>query len=169
MGRTLLPRDISPIPIQAVLPQFHQQFKYLLLTMPRIEAILMPYTKSMNIWHCPSDHGDPKIPFYFNSSGELQTLSFIPTIFQAAGTSYDYNLWPGLYDLPYPGYCYQGNKEVSVSHLPIVHDISIFSHKPSEDLTPRINELYADGHVKMAIGYGVFGDFIDCFGNNVNE
>ena len=63
-----------------------------LLAMPYLHDLLFTYTKSHEIWRCPSDTGFHSLPDWpDHATGEPITLEAQPSAFDAFGTSYTYN------------------------------------------------------------------------------
>ncbi len=169
LGKTLKQPYISPLSIQILPSQIKISAKYLLLTMPRIQTILLPYDSHSNIiWKCPSDNGIGSVGM-FDVQGNVHQIPISLSAYLSQGTSYDYNLWPALLHQQYPGVCYDGNVIDSDASLALVQDISGNFHQPDTAILPYYNILYADGHVKISSGFGSTFDFLRCFGNIVNE
>ncbi len=108
-------------------------------TTPMIQEVLMPYTKSAQLWGCPSDTG------YDFDDIISQPLDARPTSYQKFGLSYAYRTeltWKNLSDsaLPRP------------AETNVLCDSNGGWHGSSSDpfdrSAKRYNMLFADGHVK---------------------
>jgi len=63
--------------------------------MPRVDQVLLPYTKSKQLWCCPSDTGFASLDPSFSGRGTLQ-MSASPSQYAEYGMSYGYRTELGL-------------------------------------------------------------------------
>ncbi len=100
----------------------------ILSTMPRFEVVVQPYAKSVQILACPAEHR-----FEYNIEGDVN-------YFRTYGSSYSYAI--------YPAYMKWTIEDFSVpTQQYIASDIAPW-HGGSDATSFRINELFADFHVK---------------------
>lgn len=140
-----------------------QQLKSL-KTMPLLRDILSPYTKSHDIWHCPSDIGDATLPMQ-DLEGSPISLALNPTGYARMGTSYLYRLRLGLDGIAYPGGCALEGASADQSFGPersaVLVDAAPGWHGEVMSLeSQRINILFADGHVKLHDGINFLSSWL---------
>jgi general secretion pathway protein G len=113
----------------------YPQWEALIPTLPYINAILTPYTKSAEVWHCPCDSG------YDTLEDEPLPRPGRPTGFQVWGSSYDYRT-----ELAF--------SQVTVAQIPDPTQVNVLFdswggwHGGLIFDKKRWNMLFADGHVK---------------------
>lgn len=111
--------------------------------LPPLTFVLRPYTKSKNLWRCPSDIG-------FDVTESFQPLSARPTSFDAFATSYYYRTELTLkrkkdllaHDRTLP------HTEHGPSEINVLFDGHGSWHGGADAKQRRYNVLWGDGHVK---------------------
>ncbi|RYG69850.1 DUF1559 domain-containing protein [bacterium] len=100
-------------------------------SLPLLPEALQPYTRSRQIWHCPSDKGNVVIEFPYYP---------YPSTYEKYGMSYTYQVIPAF-----------RKKHIGEIAGPssIVWDTGYRWHGGKEVPDWRINVLFEDGHVKM--------------------
>lgn len=111
--------------------------------LPRIEPlhrVLKPYVPSPQVFACPADVGAK-----YTAYDEV-TIDAFPTSYEKFGTSYLY--LSTLAALHIHESSATDNALQSHSRLRVLYDVSYFWHGSLTPLQPRLNILFADGHVK---------------------
>ena len=120
------------------------------LRLPQLHAILAPYVKSAELWHCPLDTGVPDVHGRYEEAVECD-LPGIASIFGAYGSSYVYRSDLALANVSQPASLfdpYHGREEHGPAEVPLVVDAYGAWHGEKEEGGRRYNAVMADGHVQ---------------------
>lgn len=118
-------------------------------TMPLLHQILAPYTKTPEIWRCPSDTGFTRLKDHHDpGTGEEIVWNAAPSAFAAFGSSYAYHTELALRHLPYQTSGSKAGGEIGASRMGVMTDLTGQWHGGSELGDFRYITLMGDGHVE---------------------
>ncbi len=107
---------------------FNEPYLTTALAMQTLRDVLTPYTKSMEIYRCPTEH-----PFAYNSAS-------YSNFFETYGNSYSYYVYPAMLHQGESYFLAPASSYLMADYAPW--------HGGSDTVDSRINELFADYHVK---------------------
>ena len=115
-------------------------------SMPQIQTVLSPYTRSATVWRCPSDKGFDQV----ESDGVIP-LAAHPSSFDKYGDSYMYRTELGLTHQTLSGVVGTEPAPSTIQHGPsdinVLSDLSGEWHGSIGDVNHRYNVLMGDGRV----------------------
>jgi prepilin-type N-terminal cleavage/methylation domain-containing protein len=145
------PHGIDPADVESDSWSSDPGFKTMLRQWGYLHEVLMPYTKTFDIWHCPADVGFDGLDSHLDAAGVPYPMSARPSSFQKWGTSYLYRTSLALNQDMYP--CTSGfelfppYKDHGGANVNIVWDGNGSWHGGFTQSSKRFNTLMADNHV----------------------
>lgn len=142
------PSDTRTTPnIWANQPAYQSQ----VFSMQPLQDVLFPYTKSVDLWHCPSDKGYTELDISSYNGGMTIPLDATPTAFQAFHTSYLYRTEIALLGTKYGSLIAYEPNAAKTPHenaeVNVLMDGNGSWHGGFLVSQKRYDELMGDGHV----------------------